>query len=75
VIRVARWFIFKPKIPFVYILVGLGKDNVGFTYLMAIKKYFRTIWQVLLPFGVPILWSFSKIFPVFVCCAKNFWQT
>jgi hypothetical protein len=45
-IRVARWFIFKPKIP---ILEGLGIENVIFYDHF---EYFMAIWYNLWQFGI-----------------------
>jgi hypothetical protein len=50
--RVARWYIFKPKIPILVILDVLGMENVG-TYLLCPLRiymynghlvYFMAIW-------------------------------
>jgi hypothetical protein len=39
--RVARWYIFKPKIPVeVYILEGLGMENFG-TYILCTYGIFK----------------------------------
>jgi hypothetical protein len=46
--RVARWYIFKPKIP---ILAGFGMEKVGIFYDHL--EYIRAIWY--------ILWSFGKL--------------
>jgi hypothetical protein len=63
--RVARWFVFKPKIK---ILQGLAMDDVAIFYdhfglFYGHWKYFMAIWN--------ILWSFGIFFPVLVCCTKK----
>jgi hypothetical protein len=65
--RVARWFIFKPKIPiFGLILEGLGTENVGIFYDHL--KYFRAIWYTLWSFGIGSMWSFGITGP------RKIWQ-
>jgi hypothetical protein len=56
--RVARLFIFRPKIP---IRVSFGGPWKG----KCLWVYFYFIWNILLPFGIHSLWSFG-IFPVLV---------
>jgi hypothetical protein len=58
---VARWYIFKPKIP---ILEVLGIETVGTLY--AHLKYTTAIWFILWPFGVFLL--------IVVYCIKKIWQ-
>jgi hypothetical protein len=48
-IRVASWYIFKPKIPIWVILEGLAMEDVGTFYGHLV--YFVVIWYILLPFG------------------------
>jgi hypothetical protein len=67
IIRIARWYIFKPKIP---ILVNFGGSfNGRCLYISCHLVYFVTIWYILWPFGI-----FSPswyIFPVLVYCTKK----
>jgi hypothetical protein len=44
--RVARWFVFKPKIP---IWVTLRSENVSIFY--GDLEYFNDIWEILWSFG------------------------
>jgi hypothetical protein len=48
-IRVARWFVFKPKIPIWVNFVGLYNENVCKFYDHSV--YFTVIWYNLWPFG------------------------
>jgi hypothetical protein len=66
--RVARWFVFKPKIP---IGVNFGRSCNG--------KSWRVLWPFSLFYGHCkclmaiwyILWSFGLFFPVLVFCTKK----
>jgi hypothetical protein len=68
--RVARWHIFKPKIP---ICVNFGGWNGRcFVYLV----YFVSIWYILCPFGIFCVHLvyfevICYIFPVLVCCTNK----
>jgi hypothetical protein len=68
-IRVARWYVFKPKIP---IGINFGESCNG------------TSWYILCPFGIPIvelfglfyghlvfLWSFGHVLSVLVSCINK----
>jgi hypothetical protein len=57
--RVARWFIFKPKI--------FGMENASILYDHL--EYFAAIWYNLWPFGS--LWSFSIFFPIWYVWTKE----
>jgi hypothetical protein len=46
--RVARWFVFKPKIPIWVNLEGLGTENAGI--FSGHLEYFTANWYILLPF-------------------------
>jgi hypothetical protein len=48
--RVARWFIFRPKIPIWVNLGGIGMENVGM--FCDHLEHFTTIWYSLWPFGI-----------------------
>jgi hypothetical protein len=67
--RVARWYIFEPKIP---IWVKFGDPlNGKILYL-----YFMPIRNIFCPFGIVyehliILWLFAKFFPILVYCVKK----
>jgi hypothetical protein len=59
--RVARWNIFKPKIPiWVYFLEGLGIENILWPFGIFDIQYLIAIWY--------ILWSFGIFVPVLVYC-------
>jgi hypothetical protein len=66
--RVARWFVFKPKIP-IWVNFGVSCNGKSwyilwpFCLLFCYWKYFRAIWY--------ILWSFSIFFHVLVFCTKK----
>jgi hypothetical protein len=62
--RVARWYIFKQKIPIGEIFVCLAMKEVGTAYGRLVS--FTAILDILWPFG-----TFWYIFPVLVCCAKK----
>jgi hypothetical protein len=49
-LRVARWFVFKPKIPIWLNFGGPNKVNVGTFYDHL--EYFMAIWNNLWPFGI-----------------------
>jgi hypothetical protein len=60
VVRVARWFIFKPKIPIWVILEGLGLENADichghWKYLTDIWDKFFTVWVSCTKKNLPIL--------------------
>jgi hypothetical protein len=55
--RVARWYIFRPKIPF-WVHFGVVMEDVGI---------FMTIWYILRPIGK----VYGHLVPVLVCCAKK----
>jgi hypothetical protein len=83
-IRVARWFIFKPKIPIwvKFWRVLQWKMLVFFCHLV----YFALIRSVLLPFGLHyfhlvyltfiwyISWSFGILFPFRCVAPRKIWQ-
>jgi hypothetical protein len=56
--RVARWFLFKPKIPIWKILDGLRLENVDIFYghleylHNGHMEYFMNIWYIFTVFGV-----------------------
>jgi hypothetical protein len=61
--RVARWYIFIPKIPIWYTLEGLGTVNVGI---------FWAIWYVLWAFGIFCSHLLhDTFFPILVCCTNK----
>jgi hypothetical protein len=60
--RVARWYIFKPKIPIWVNFEGLGMEKVGvfsgslenitaIRYIYGHLVHFMAIWYILCPFG------------------------
>jgi hypothetical protein len=52
-VSVARWCIFKPKIPNWLNLGGPCNGRCWFMYFMAtFRIYFTTIWYILWPFGI-----------------------
>jgi hypothetical protein len=66
--RVARWYIFKPKIQLWVIFGGSCHGTcchvlwtIGLFYNHLV--YFMDIWY--------ISWSFGMIFPILVCCTKK----
>jgi hypothetical protein len=67
--RVARWFVFRPKIP---IRVNFGGPNIDWKMLI----YFMAIWNILWPFVIfydhlvhfVFIWY---IFPFLVSCTKK----
>jgi hypothetical protein len=66
--RVARWFVFKPKIP---IWVNFGGSWNGKSWYI-----YMTIWRILLPleiFNVHLVYlsSFGIFSPVLVFCSKK----
>jgi hypothetical protein len=48
-VRVARWFLFKPKIQIWQILEGLRWENVD--VFEGHLEYFTDVWDILCPFG------------------------
>jgi hypothetical protein len=69
--RVARWHIFKPKIP---IWVNFGGSNIQLKML----EYFVAIWSILWPFGLfvaiwSILWPFGIFYSYLVYVFFQFW--
>jgi hypothetical protein len=58
-VRVARWYIFEPKIP---ILVGLRMEMLVYLF-NGYLKYFTVIWYILWPFGNVVVVRY--IFPPF----------
>jgi hypothetical protein len=62
--RVARWYIFKPKIPLWVIFEGFCnamEDVVSFGLLV----YFTATWYILWPFGIFCAVSFELIWYLF----------
>jgi hypothetical protein len=72
--RIARWFVFKPKI-----LGNLGKilrasDWKILIYFMAIHmEYFMAIWDMLLPFGTFCV-RLEHFFPFWYHTPRKIWQ-
>jgi hypothetical protein len=70
--RVARWYIFKPKIP---IRVNFRRScNLRWCY-----TYFMAILSILLPNGILCghlvrLWSCGTFFPVWYAARRKIWQ-
>jgi hypothetical protein len=60
--RVARWFIFIPKIQIWVYLEGPGMETVGIFYDHS--EYFMAIWYILWPFV--IVCGHLEYFPVLV---------
>jgi hypothetical protein len=65
--RVARWFLFEPKIPNWEILEGLAMEDVGVC---------MAVWSIFLPFGIfyghfVYFHPFWYILPVLVFCTKK----
>jgi hypothetical protein len=60
--RVARWYIYKLKIP---ILLNFGGSLKGMCWYIW-SVYFTSIWC--------IFWSFGIFSPILVCCTKYIWQ-
>jgi hypothetical protein len=52
-IRVARWHIFKPKIPIRVNFEGLAMEDI----------YFMVLWHIVWSFGVCISWLFCTVTP------------
>jgi hypothetical protein len=52
--RAARWFVFKPKIPFGYILEGLRTENPGIFY--GDLEYFTVIWKYIFYGHLVMVW-------------------
>jgi hypothetical protein len=69
--RVARWHIFKPKIPFWLISEDLAMEDVRIFYGRLV--YFTAIWSILLSFGLfychlvyfMVIWSILLPFGIF----------
>jgi hypothetical protein len=57
--RVARRFIFVPKIPIWEYLGGPWNGQFGIFY--GHLEYFAGIWYTLWQFGIPSLWSFGIV--------------
>jgi hypothetical protein len=76
--RVARWFLFKPKIP---IVVNFVRSRNGrcwhilypFGQFSGQLAYFMAVWHILWPFGIfsPVLVHF---FPFWYIVARKIWQ-
>jgi hypothetical protein len=62
--RVARWYIFKPKIPILVYLGGPWSEN--FTYFCGHWEYLTAIWNILLPFGT-FCGYLTWFFTILVC--------
>jgi hypothetical protein len=58
--RVARWFLFRPKIQFWYTVEDLGMDNV--VIYSGLLEYFTIIWYIYWAFGnsVAIWYIFTR---------------
>jgi hypothetical protein len=71
--RVARWYIFKPKILVWVNSGGSYNDDVGIFYghLAYHLAYFTAIWYIFWLFGICIVWVFGIFFPVLVCCTEK----
>jgi hypothetical protein len=65
--RVARWFVFKPKIP---IWVNFGVYCNGKYWYIDHLVYFTAIGNMLWPFGI-FFWSIGIFSPVLVFCTKK----
>jgi hypothetical protein len=62
--RVARWFVYKPKIPFCVNFGGSCNKKIGIFYdHLVYLRPLETFWH--------ILWSFGIFPPVLVCCSKK----
>jgi hypothetical protein len=69
--RVARWFVFKPKIP---ILVKFGGPwNRKCSYIYDHLKYFTAIWYNLLPLGI-LCWHLVYFFRFGMFGLRKIWQ-
>jgi hypothetical protein len=67
--RVARWFIFKPKIP-IWVYFG-GTRNVKCCYIL---WPFGMFCGHLVQFKAGSLWSFCIFFPFWYVCTMKIWQ-
>jgi hypothetical protein len=68
---VARWFVFKPKIPIWVNFWGLAMENLGIFYDHLV--YFTAIGNILWPFG--ILCGHLVYFSPFLCFVPSkIWQ-
>jgi hypothetical protein len=60
--RVARWYIFKPKIP-IWVFIGGPWNGKCLYILQSFGRHSLCIWYILCSFGI--------FFPVLVCCTKK----
>jgi hypothetical protein len=66
--RVARWFVFKPKIQIWVNFEGLAMEDVGIFYGHLV--HFMAFWYILWTFGI-VRGNLIFIFPVLVFCTKK----
>jgi hypothetical protein len=69
--RVARWFVFKPKIPIWKKFKGLKLENVDTFY--GRLEYFMGIWDILRPFGTFCV-HLVHFFRFWYHAARKIWQ-
>jgi hypothetical protein len=68
---VARWFVFKPKIPFGSILEGLARGNHGIFYNHLV--YFTAIGNISRPFGI-FCGHLTYFSPFWYIVPRKIWQ-
>jgi hypothetical protein len=71
VTRIARWFIFKPKIPICFIFVGFGMEKLDIFY--GHFGTFKSTLCILPPFGI-FCGNLVYIFPLWYVRTRKIWQ-
>jgi hypothetical protein len=69
--RVARWFIFKPKIQIGKILEGLAMEDVVIFYVRLV--HFTVFCYILLTLGI-VCGKFGIFFPFWYFVPRKIWQ-